>query len=361
MTRIGIHAHGNALMRDIDGSFGEGGGQLVRTAVALAAITGTPTRVRNVRVRRPVPGLAPQHVAAVNAVAALCDGRAYGAVPGSLEVSFEPGRLRGGAYRFDIGTAGSISLVLQALLPVMLAAGDQVEATVTGGTDVRGAPPIDYLFEVLLRLLARAGATTVAATHRRGYYPRGGGEVRLAVQPVRLRPLTLADPGRPVSIRGISHAANLPAHIAERMRAAAIEEIGSVSGLVPDIEVKLLGPERAEGSGGAIVAWAETESTALGSAAVAQRGIRAEALGANVGAELRRDLVSGATLDVHAADQILVYLALAGGASSYTAREVSAHARTAMWLIEQFFPVKFALAPQGSLTRVDVVERKTQA
>jgi RNA 3'-phosphate cyclase len=348
-------------MRDIDGSFGEGGGQLVRTAVALAAITGTPTRVRNVRVKRPVPGLAPQHVAAVNAVAALCAGRAYGAVPGSLEVSFAPGRLRGGAHRFDKGTAGSIALLLQALLPVMLAAGDPVEATVTGGTDVRGAPPIDYLFEVLLRLLARAGATTVAATHRRGYYPRGGGEVRLAVQPVRLRPLTLVDSGRPVSIRGISHAANLPAHIAERMRAAAIEEMGSVSGLVPDIEVKVLGPERAEGSGGAIVAWAETENTVLGSAAVAQRGVRAEALGATVGAELRRDLVSGATLDVHAADQILVYLALADGASSYTAREVSAHAHTAMWLIEQFFPVKFAVTPQGSVTRVDVVERKPQA
>jgi RNA 3'-phosphate cyclase len=348
-------------MRDIDGSFGEGGGQLVRTAVALAAITGTPTRMRNVRVRRPVPGLAPQHVAAVNAVAALCAGRAYGAMPGSLELSFEPGRLRGGAYRFDIGTAGSISLVLQALLPVMLAAGDQVEAAVTGGTDVRGAPPIDYLFEVVLRLLARAGATIVAATHRRGYYPRGGGEVRLAVQPVRLQPLTLADPGRPISIRGIAHASNLPAHIAERMRAAAIEEIGNVPGLVPDIEVKLLGPERAEGSGGAIVAWAEAENTVLGSAAVAQRGIRAEVLGANVGAELRRDLISGVTLDVHAADQILVYLALAGGASCFTAREISSHAQTAMWLIEQFFPVKFALTPQGSVTRVDAVEREAQA
>ncbi|MBS1171812.1 MAG: rtcA, partial [Proteobacteria bacterium] len=138
----------------IDGAHGEGGGQLVRTAVALAAISGRPLHMRNIRARRAKPGLAAQHLTAVRAVAALCGATVKGAAVGSGELTFVPQTVRGGDYRFDVGTAGSITLVLQALLPVLLAADRPSRVTIRGGTDVRGAPPMDYLACVLLPLLA---------------------------------------------------------------------------------------------------------------------------------------------------------------------------------------------------------------
>lgn len=343
-------------MLDIDGSHGEGGGQLLRTAVALAALTGTPIRFHSIRVKRNNPGLAPQHLAAVRAVAELCGARVDGLALRSREIVFEPRGLRGGEFRFDVGTAGSVTLVLQALLPVMMVAKTGVRIEVSGGTDVRGAPPVDYLIEVLLPLLARIGVDARLAARRRGYYPRGGGAVEVSVNPGRIRPLELLKPGRPLRIDGRAHVANLPLQIAERMSAAAREPLKSCNAPL-HCEAVRLGSDQAIGRGGAIVMWAQCEHTVLGAGRVAERGVRAETLGAEVGAELAADLAARATVDVHAADQILVYAALAGGESSFTARELTCHARTAMWLIEQFLPVRFTAVPQGALTRITVAPR----
>jgi len=342
-------------MLDIDGSHGEGGGQLLRTAVALAAVTGQPARIVNIRARRKKPGLAAQHLTAVRAVGELCSARIEGLALGARELHVVPGAPRGGDFRFDVGTAGSVTLVLQALIPVMLASGRACRVVVVGGTDVRAAPPLDYFRAVLLRLLERMGARLRLAVRRRGYFPRGGGEVELALDPgARLRPFTAAAPGRLLGVRGTAHVANLPSHIAERMRAAALGALGTVAA-GPQLEAAALGEDQAQGAGGAIVAWADTEASVLGAGEVAQRGVRAETLGERVGASLRDDLEAGASLDVHAADQLLVYLALAGGKSVFTTRTLSSHARTAMWLIEQFLPARFDAAAQGArLTRVDV-------
>lgn len=343
-------------MLDIDGSHGEGGGQLLRTAVALAALTGTPIRFHSIRVKRDNPGLAPQHLAAVRAVAALCDARVEGLALRSREIVFEPHEPRGGEFRFDVGTAGSVTLVLQALLPIMTTAKTGTRIEVAGGTDVRGAPPVDYLSEVLLPLLARMGVDARLATRRRGYYPRGGGEIEVCVNPGRIRPLRLLNPGRTLQIGGRVHVANLPVQIAERMGAAACGQLKSCD--VPvHCETVCLGSGEALGRGGAVVMWAQCEYTVLGAGRVAERGVRAEALGAAAGAELSADLAARATVDVHAADQILIYAALAGGESSFTAREVTSHAQTAMWLIEQFLPVRFTAVPQGALTRITVAPR----
>jgi len=339
-------------MLDIDGSHGEGGGQLLRTAVALAAVTGRPARIRNIRARRDKPGLAAQHLTAVRAVGELCDARIEGLALGARELHVVPGAPRGGEFRFDVGTAGSVTLVLQALVPVMLASGSACRVVVAGGTDVRAAPPLDYFREVLLRLLARMGARLRLAVRRRGYFPRGGGEVELACEAgARLRSFGAGAPGRLVALRGAAHVANLPAHIAARMRDAALAALRRSA----EIDVAVLREDGAQGSGGAIVAWADTEASVLGAGEVAQRGVRAETLGERVGASLRDDLEAGASLDVHAADQLLVYLALAHGRSVFTTRTLSSHARTAMWLIEQFLPVRFDAAAQDArLTRVDV-------
>jgi len=337
----------------LDGAYGEGGGQLVRTAVALAAVTGKAVRLVNVRAGRTKPGLAPQHLAAVRAVAELCGARTEGLEPRATGFTFAPGALRGGTFRFDVGTAGSVTLVLQAALPVLLAAPAGSSVTVVGGTDVRQAPPADYFTEVLLQLLGRMGARVAARILRRGYFPRGGGEIALDVAPGRLSALDLDTAGALVELGGLAHVAHLPRHVAERMRAAALAALGPAAAGAR-LATSVIEGEAAIGQGGAIVAWARTERSVLGAGRVAERGVRAEALGAVCGHALAEDLASGAALDSHAADQILVYLGLAGRAASFTTRALSRHALTAIWLIEQFLPVRFACEPAGALTRVRV-------
>lgn len=333
-------------MLEIDGSYGEGGGQLLRVAVALSAITGIPARLTAIRAGRDKPGMAPQHLAAVRAVAEVCGATTEGLERRSETLGFAPGALRAGRYRFDVGTAGSVTLVLQAILPVLASAPGASEVTVTGGTDVRGAPPLDYFIHVLLPLLRRMGLRARLHVRRRGYYPRGGGEMTLEVTGAGLRPLLLESLGTLAGVRGLAHVGNLPAHIAERMRAAATEALGGF-GSQARIETQVLGPEAACGHGGAIVLWAAAAGGALGAGRVAERGVRAESLGESAAAELRGSIECGAALDVHATDQVLIYAALAGGPSRFTAPELSSHAMTAMWLIEQFTPTRFTVEPAG--------------
>lgn len=339
-------------MIEIDGSHGEGGGQLARMACALAAITGRALRLRNVRARRDPPGLAPQHLAAVRAVAELCGAETEGLALRATDFTLRPGPLRSGLFRFDVGTAGSITLVLQALLPVALAAPAMVELRVRGGTDVRAAPPLDYLRYVLLPLLARLGVRARLEVVQRGYYPRGGGEALLTVEPGRINGIELDVPGPVEELGGALHVANLPAHILERMERTARERLarfGPVS-----LSVDLLSPDRAAGPGGATVLWARTAHTLLGGAEVAQRGIPAEEIAARAARGLSAELDAGVTLDLHASDQLLVYLALAGGHSHFTVREVTSHARTTAWLIEQFLPVRITFSDANGRHRVEV-------
>ena len=342
----------NGRMREIDGSYGEGGGQLLRTACALAAITGEPVRLHNIRARRAPPGLAPQHLTAVKAVAALCDAQVEGLELRSPELIFRPGKLRGGEFRFDVGTAGSVTLVLQALLPAALVAGAPVRIHLTGGTDVRGAPPLDYLRFVLLPLLAQMGAEVELTLQRRGYYPRGGGEVEVVVQPRRLKPLRIETPGAVKDIRGIAHVSNLPVHIVTRMQQTAARLLADIARV--EIEQQILGRDQAIGQGGAIVLWARTAHTLLGGSEVAQRGIPAERIAETAAQALREEIIAGATLDIHASDQILIYAALAQGPSCFLARTLSSHAQTALWLLRQFFSLRVNTHPAGACTRVDM-------
>lgn len=257
---------GGALL-EIDGAYGEGGGQLLRTALALSAVTGQAMRVHNIRGGRDKPGLAPQHLAAARAVAAVCGATAEGLELRSQQISFSPSRLRGGQYRFDVGTAGSVTLVLQALLPAMIATADRFEVSVTGGTDVRAAPPIDYLGEVLLAHLARMGAEVEMTIVRRGYYPVGGGEVHVRVRPCRLRPCHVDAAGELRNVAGLAHVARLRADIATRMRDAVLSRLPASAGSALAIEERVLADDAAAVPGGAIVAWATCAHSVLGAAA----------------------------------------------------------------------------------------------
>lgn len=339
-------------MKQIDASYGEGGGQLVRTACALAALTGEGVRLVNMRASRRPPGLAAQHLTAVRAVAALCDAEVAGLALGAREIAFFPGRLRSGEFRLDVGTAGAVALVAQALLPAALRAPGPVRVTVTGGTDVRGGPTVDYLQRVFLPLLARTGARASLRVIRRGYYPRGGGEIEMTVEPCeRLEPLRLEQPGGLEAVEGFAYCANLPGHIAARMADAAAARL---AGLPVRIDTRVLGRTEAFGPGGAIVLAARRRHTVLGASAVAERGVPAERLGEAAADELRAELDAGATLDVHAADQLLVYLAQAAGSSVFLARRLSLHVQTVCWLLPQFLPVRFETSTHGVLSRLEM-------
>jgi RNA 3'-phosphate cyclase len=349
------NTHQVSPVLDIDGSYGEGGGQLLRTAVSLAAATGKAIRVHSVRAKRKPSGLAPQHLAAIRAARELCRGHLEGAVLRSQEIAFFPNQMEGGAYTFDIGTAGSITLLLQALLPMMVSARKDFSVRVTGGTDVRGAPPFDYFRNVFIPLVSSLGVNATATLQRRGYYPRGGGIVEIAISPGGLQPSAIGAPGRLLEVGGIAHVAHLPLHIAERMRASAL---ASLAGLyAPDhCTARAVQEESAIGSGGAIALWARHEYSVLGAGCVAERGIPAERLGGDSGAALRAELMAHTALDVHAADQILVYLAFAltNGPSHFTVREVTSHTQTAMWLIEQLLPARFSVEPHDGQVRIRV-------
>lgn len=325
---------------EIDGAWGEGGGQLIRTAVALAAITHTPIRVRHVRANRQPPGLAPQHLTAVRAVATLCGARTDGLELRATAFEFAPGRIMAGEFRFDVGTAGSLTLLAQALLPVLASAPGPCMVRLIGGTDVRAAPPFDYFRQVLLAHLTALGVPVRCALPRRGYYPRGGGEIELATEPARPRGRRFNDSASPRSIAGRAHIDHLPPHVATRMSDAARAHLSR-----QPVEIETEVAAESANPGGSIVLWTRDGGSVLGAGRVAERGVRAEALGAAVGSELVADLAAGVALDVHAADQLLVWLALADGESAFTSRAVTPHARTAMWLIEQFVPVQFEIAP----------------
>ena len=337
---------------EIDGSHGEGGGQLLRTALALSAIAQRPLRMVNIRARRGNPGLAPQHLTAARAVAALCDAEVDGLALKSQEIMFRPGQVRSGHYDFDVGTAGSIALVLQALLPVALASGQPFSFAIRGGTDVRAAPPIDYLDQVLLPLLAKMGASVRLDIRRRGYYPRGGGDVRAEVHPcAQLRPLVLERQGKLEAVNVYAHVANLPPHVVQRMVHSACEILSTPVHVVQ----KVLVQGQAYGAGGGITLAACCENTVLGASALAEKGVPAEQLGEAAARELQTTLASGATLDRHAADQMLIYLALAKGPSRFWAPALSTHAETAMWLIGRFLPFQARLIPEAQRVGVEIV------
>ena len=329
------------MMVEIDGSMGEGGGQILRTSLALAAITGRTVRVYNIRAKRPRPGLQRQHLVSVKAVAELASARVEGLRLGSTEIVFRPGRLRGGRFRFDIGTAGSVTLVLQAVLPVAAFAPEPVEIEVRGGTDVPWSPPVDYVRHVLTRLLERFGYNVDIVVRRRGHYPRGGGIVVAGVRepPGRLKPVNLRERGELLYVEGISHAVRLPRHVAER-QARAAKQVLERLGVPVSIDVEWYEPGRDPhlGPGSGIVVWAVARNSVLGGDSLGARGKPAERVGREAAMKLLEDLETGMALDRHASDMLLTYAAVACGESVLGGSRLTSHAETNMYVIGKVVP-----------------------
>jgi RNA 3'-terminal phosphate cyclase (ATP) len=334
-------------MIEIDGSFGEGGGQIVRTAVALSAVTGKSVHITRIRQGRPKPGLAAQHAQAITSLAGICDARVSGVKPGSSEIVFTPGEIRGGSHMVKIGTAGSVTLLMQCLLPALLRADAPSSLRVQGGTDVNWAPTVDYFNNVFLPALSSFGAMVRLEVLQRGYYPRGQGEVLLQVEPAKLKAGHLEDRAYEAhsAVQGVSHCSNLPGHVAARQAdsaAQALEQAGYVSRIT---EQALRLPSMGSG----ITLW----SGCKGASSLGERGLPAEKVGRRAAEELIIELKCAAAVDMHLADQLIPYLALAGG--SYTVREISLHTRTNIWTAGHFTDAKIQIKEGKGLYRIESV------
>jgi RNA 3'-phosphate cyclase len=334
---------------EIDGSSGEGGGQILRSSLALAAVLKKEVRIFNIRAGRSEPGLRAQHLTGAKAVSDLCNGSYYGLEIGSSEFVFRPGSIAGGNFRFDVGTAGSITLVLQALMPLLPFAARQFTLEVRGGTDVKWSPPVDYLKLVMLPLLAKMGVNVSLEVVTRGHYPRGGGIVRVRSTPSgSLKHIIGLKGGRTSSIIGVSHTAKLPSHIAQRQASAAAQVIEQRGLLRPEIEIESLedGSYLSPGSGIVLAARLENSSI-VGGDCLGERGTPAEEVGRVAAIRIIEEIESGSFLDRHMGDMIIPYLSLAEGVSDVSVSRITPHTLTNINVAETIAGIQFD--PVGDL------------
>lgn len=331
-------------MLTIDGSLGEGGGQIIRTACALSLITGKPFRVENVRAKREKPGLQRQHLTAVLAAAEVGRAEVRGAGVGAKEFTFVPGERVHGDYVFSIGTAGSTTLVLQTVLPPLMIAAGPSTITLEGGTHNHHAPPFEFLEKTFLPLVNRMGPRVEINLERYGFYPPGGGRLSVLIEPVRaLRRLDIEERGE---IRG-QHAralvVKLPPGIAERELAVVAQRMGwSDDQLLVETSHNALSP------GNVLTIEIESERLTEVITGMGQRGVRAETVAESAVEEAQRYLSSGAPVGEHLADQLLIPLALAGG-GSYTTGPLSLHTTTNIQVIRKFLDVEISTTPVDEL------------
>jgi len=334
----------------IDGSHGEGGGQILRSALSLSALLGRPVRLEKIRARRKQPGLRPQHLVAVRALARLCDASLEGDALDSRALTFVPRQPpQAGHYQFDVadaapgGSAGSVGLILQAvLLPLALANGNST-VLLAGGTHVAWSPPIHYLQQVYLPTLAQLGVRATLELKRWGWYPRGGGQIVCHIEGLGaaatdqpLHPLHLDKRGGLRRISGVSATSNLPTHIAQRQRDQAIKLLRS-HGFVPEIEIV---DAPSPGPGTCVFLLAEFKKAVAGFTGYGRLRKPAEQVAEEAARAFLAYQRSGGALDRYLADQVILPLALAAGDSAFTTDRVTEHLRTSAWLVMQFLPAR---------------------
>lgn len=332
----------------IDGSLGEGGGQILRSALALSMCTGRPFRIDAIRARRPKPGLLRQHLTALQAAATVCNARVDGAELGATRVTFEPGPVRGGEFDLAVGTAGSTTLVLQTILPALMHAGVSARVTLAGGTHNPFAPPFDFLALAFVPRLRQMGANVSVELETYGFYPAGGGKFTATIERGDLRPTSWLYRGE-VRVTAAAIVSALSGDIAKRELSVVrerlgldreqtqIEAVASPAGPGNVLAVKVMGDEGCE------------VFTAFG-----ERGVSAERVAMNVCDEVERYLAAGAPIGVHLADQLLLPLVLAGGGALRTLTP-SEHTRTNAHVIQRFMEIPIEIEQENEQTARVVV------
>jgi RNA 3'-terminal phosphate cyclase (ATP) len=324
-------------MIDIDGSLGEGGGQILRTSLALSCLYRKPFRIANIRKNRKKPGLQPQHLTGVRAAQTISRATVSGDHPGSTELSFFPGEVKPGAYSFDVGTAGSCLLVLQALLPPLLFSGARSDVTLLGGTHVPFSPSYQYVAGVFLPALSKLGLTVHLSIDSYGFYPRGGGKIRAEILPAgRVLPWNVPERGPLRGIAGCSAVGRLPASIAERQRKAAMDTIRSAVGdAAPGMRIDLLDAPT-PGRGTFLFLRADSGNCSAGFTSLGAIGKRAEEVGEEAARLFFDYYAADAALDPHLPDQIVPYLSLSEERSVFTTSRITEHLRTNLWVMGLF-------------------------
>jgi len=340
-----------SIMIEINGAFGEGGGQILRTSLTLSALTGQPFAITNVRANRKQPGLRPQHLTAAQAVARITNAQMDGAFQHSQSLSFTPGQPHAGRYRFDIPTAGALTLVMQTIfLPLCFARGSS-EIVLSGGTHVPFSPIFHYLAELWLPCMASLGFRGICQLNKAGFYPRGGGEVLLKVQaPRELQPFKALDRGTLTQIRGVSGIANLDESIARRQKHQALRRLRPIC---QDTKIKTTSLS-SPGKGTFIFLKANFSGDGWASFSVlGAPGKRAEVVADEAAEEMMAFLKADTCVDHHLADQILLPLALIKGTSRFTTHRITQHLLTNAHVIQKFLParieIKGALGKPGEL------------
>lgn len=339
------------FLLEIDGSYGEGGGQILRNAIALSTILNKPVKIKNIRANRPNPGIKAQHYMVIKSIKEISGAKTENLEIGSQILTFLPGKLKGGNYKFDIGTAGSITLVFQALILASLKTDNEIFIKLTGGSDVKWAPAWDYFRNIFIPIIKKIGVNVDVKLIERGYYPKGGGEAEITINPIsQIKPLKLDIETEFSKVNGIVNIGQLSNSISKRIKHSAIRTLLK-NNLLADISIEehsTLSP------GTGITLWSESNNVILGSSVLGERGISSEEIGKNVVNNLLSEINSNSTLDVFIFDQVLPYMAIAKGESRCFVKKISNHAQTNMWLIKQFLDTKFEAKQEENNMRIVV-------
>ncbi len=342
-------------MFEIDGSQKSGSGTILRLSIAVAAIRQQPLHIFNIRHKRPKPGLKTQHLEAVLTAAKLCNAKLQGATLASKELWFTPQEIAGGNIEATIETAGSIPMLLMATLPICLFAKKPVRLHVAkGGTDTLHAPTINYLRAVLLPMLRRIGVDTEITVQKYGYYPKGMGEATMTVKPnPSLKPIQLTSPGKVQNVKGISVCTFLADKKVAERQANAAAELLLKNGYRADIQV-VNDESNPFQKGSSIVLWAQTDTGILiGADAIGELRKSSEAVGKEAAQKLLTEISAKPTADVHLADMLIPYMALAEGKSAFLTRTISEHIEANMWLMEKMLNAKFTTQKVNNLIRIE--------
>lgn len=341
---------------ELDGATGEGGGQILRTGLALSMCTGQPLAIQRIRAKRPKPGLMRQHLTCVQAAVAVCGAKVEGAELGSQTLVFEPGPVRAGDYAFNVGTAGSCTLVLQTVLPALMLCAEPSRVSLSGGTHNPMAPPFHFLERSFAPLLRRLGVGLDLELRRLGFYPAGGGELSAVVRPTAggLLPFDLTDRGPVQEAYAECFAPALPSAVAVRELAALARALGWSGEQLRTPAVR-----QNEGPGNALLATIAYAHVSEVVTVFGEKGVSAEQVAGALVKEVRAYQASEGALGQHLADQWMLPLALAvverGGAASFTCTELTEHATTNIGVIERFLPVRFDVVPGDASSCVRVV------